>query len=82
MIKSFNIGPSDAEIFDLEMKNTPNSLVRVHSPDCGHCTAMKPEWDKLCSNMVDNFKSNKGNMGIFDVNYGALSNIDRKNTEQ
>ena len=48
------------------------SFVKIYHPSCGHCTAMKPAWEKLTKTIKNNYK---GNMGLFNVHADALANI-------
>ena len=36
MIDIYNIGPQDADEFELKFKKHPGSLMRLHHPNCGH----------------------------------------------
>ena len=75
MVKVFNIGPKEARIFELNLKKFPSSLARVHHPNCGHCVAMKKEWNKFLKQLTSKSSKYKGNMGVFDIHADALPEI-------
>ena len=76
MIDIVNIGPNGARVFELEFKKHPESLMRLHHPDCGHCQAMEPEWEDLKKELKNNYdNNNNNNVGVFDIHADALSNI-------
>lgn len=78
MVKKFDIGPNGASKFNKEILKYPSALVRVHSPGCGHCIAMMPEWSKLLNFL---YKRMAGDMTVFDVNFGALNGITHKDLQ-
>lgn len=78
MIDIVNIGPNGARVFELEFKKHPESLMRLHHPECGHCKAMEPEWKDLkkeLKNNYSNYSNYNNNVGVFDIHADALSNI-------
>ena len=72
MIDIVNIGPNGARVFELEFKKHPESLMRLHHPDCGHCQAMEKDWKDLEKDLKNNYN---GDVGVFDIHADALSNI-------
>ena len=75
MVKVFNIGPKEARVFELNLKKFPNAFARVHHPNCGHCVAMKKEWNKFLKQLTSKSSKYKGDMGIFDIHADALPEI-------
>ena len=73
MIDIVNIGPNGGRVFELEFKKHPESLMRLHHPECGHCQAMEPEWENLKKELKNNYNNN--DVGVFDIHADALSNI-------
>ena len=72
MVKLYEIGGAhDAPKFNKAIQEHPAALVLVHSPGCGHCIAMMPEWKKLRTTL----SKMSGNMAVYSVNVGALSGI-------
>lgn len=41
-----SLDPSQGEQLD-KLATLNKLLLRYHSPSCGHCTAMEPEWEKV-----------------------------------
>lgn len=48
----FDITPSNKDQYDKNFLNSSNGIciVKVHSPGCGHCTAMASAWKELENN--------------------------------
>lgn len=48
----FDITPSNKDQYDKNFLNSSDGIcvVKVHSPGCGHCTAMAPAWKALENN--------------------------------
>jgi len=67
-MKVFELSASDGNKFD-DLIVTKPAFVRFHSPSCGHCISMKPEWDNLHSFLND------VNINIIDANVGLASTI-------
>ena len=65
------IGPDDVKKFTVEIEKNPSAFVRVHSPGCGYCQQMQPEWEKF----MELLKSYNGNVGAFDIHSDALPKI-------
>lgn len=62
---------SDAKKFDKLVKEMP-CFIKLFSPGCGHCIAMKDSWDSL--NKIDLLKNY--NIGIVEIQSGdALDSI-------
>ena len=35
-----------------------HAMVEFYHPKCGHCQTLKPEWEKMCSQLKKNYKGN------------------------
>lgn len=51
MVKVIKIGPNDAKIFELKYNSSPKTFMAITHPNCIHCINIKPELEKLYSNV-------------------------------
>lgn len=71
MVKIINIGPTEGNEFESQVKNLP-LFVKIYHPNCGHCIQLQPEWNKFVNKLKKNFT---GNIGIVTIHSDALSDI-------
>jgi len=55
------------------LKKSPNITILFYWNMCGHCTALKPTWDKLC-----NKYKNDNNCSILNVEVSQIKNLNAK----
>lgn len=46
-------------------------LLRYHSPSCGHCTAMEPEWEKV----KEDKRLHNANIKVVDADVSITNNV-------
>lgn len=64
----FDITPSNKDQYDKDFLNNNDGIciVKVHSPGCGHCTAMASAWKELESNSSQ-FGGGISKLGSIDI---------------
>ena len=55
------------------IKKSPNLTILFYWNMCGHCTALKPTWDKVC-----NKYKNDNNCSILNVEVSQIKNLNAK----
>lgn len=77
-MKFISITPKNVTEYEkiIEKQHLP-SLIKLYSPQCGHCQAMQPAWDELKTN-----SSIHGmNVGVIEVRNDALDSIKHETTK-
>ena len=63
-----SLDPNQGEELD-KLAALNKLLLRYHSPSCGHCTAMAPEWDKVKKDK----RLHKAKIKVVDANVGITN---------
>ena len=74
-MKFIDLNDNEGHLFNQHI--TGGALVLFFSPQCGHCTDMKPQWNAL-KQQIPLLEPEMEDANIVSVNAGALKNMDNK----
>lgn len=76
MLKVYDITDQNTNLFNDNVGKS-NSFLKVYHPNCGHCIAMKKDWNDFTSDLKKNYN---GKLNLFNIHADALPNLDTRYT--
>ena len=76
MVRKHSFGPSDYEELEKILADKSRTrMIKWHSPSCGHCIAMKNDWENMVN---DELLKDRDDIDLIEAEYGVASKIDHK----
>ena len=76
MLKVYDIDDKNTNLFNDNIAKS-NSFLKVYHPMCGHCIAMKEDWDNFTGDLKKNYD---GKLNLFNIHADALPHLDKRYT--
>ena len=77
MLKVYDIDDKNTNLFNDNIAKS-NSFLKVYHPMCGHCIAMKEDWNNFTGDLKKNYD---GNLNLFSIHADALPYLDTRYTD-
>jgi hypothetical protein len=76
MVRSYSFGPNDFEELEKILGDkTRTRMIKWHSPNCGHCLAMKDDWEAMIDHEM---LKDRDDIDLIEAEYGLADKINHE----